>query len=224
VLDYRTAISATEITIHRRAALFRYQAIGVVLLIGLTLLYSLIAGEWRALLALLFLVPMCGAFFIADGRAVDRWRHQLLSGWTAKEIDFAAFREAMRALPRLPRGTLDGMLQTLPAAGDLVYEQTIQSATRQAIAATCVASHALESDALLLKVLASTIIAAVTLAAVWARNWQPLIGALALVMLPAARAWLRRHRRTTCEAKVAACRVLPDFNETGYDRVRARSH
>jgi hypothetical protein len=224
LVDYKFAIAATETAVNRRASVFRNQALAVVALTAVSFVHALVAGEWRPLATLLLLVPLCGSFFIADGRILDRWRHQLLLGWTAKEIDFEAFREAMRALPRLPRRTLDGMLQTLPAAGDLVYEQTIQSATRQAIAATYVASHALESDALLLKVLASTVIAAVTLGAVWARNWQPLIGAVALVMLPAAGAWLRRHRRTTCEAKVAACRLLPDFNETGYDRARARFH
>ena len=224
MLDYRTAITATQDAIHRRATLFRNQAIAVVALIGLTLLYSLIAGEWRALLAIVLLVPVCGAFFIADGRTVDRWRNQLLSGWTAKEIDFEAFRQAMRALPRLPQGTLEGMLETLPTVGDLTYEQSLHSSTRQAIAAACLASHYRQADALLLRVIGSGIVTVGVMSAVWTANWRVLTGAVALVMLPFAASWLRRRRQAACESIVAACRSLPDFDQAGYERVGARFH
>src|SRR5262249_29061400 len=127
----------------------------------------------------------------------------------------------MRAIPRLPSRTLEGMLETLPAAGDLTYEQTLQPSTRQAIAAACVASHRRQSDALLLRVLASAIVAIVTLSAVWTRAWQPLIGIRPLAIVPVAGAWPRRQRRATCDATLTACRVHPDFNQTGYDRVSA---
>ena len=224
MFDYRTAITGTQDAIHRRAALFRNQAIAVVALIGLTLLYSLIAGEWRTLLAIILLIPLCGGFFIADGRTVDRWRHQLLSGWSAKAIDFEAFRQAIRALPRLPQGTLEGMLETLPTVGDLTDEQSLHSSTRQAIAAACLASHHRQADALLLRVIASGIVTAVVLGAVWIANWRVLTGAVALVLLPFAASWLRRRRQAAFESTVAACRPLPDFDQAGYERVCARFH
>jgi hypothetical protein len=222
VLDYRTAITATEDTIHRRAALFRNQAIAVVVVLAFTLLYSLVATDWRPLFVLLVLVPMCGAFFIADDRTVDRWRQWLLSAWAAREIDFDAFKAALRAHPRLPRRTLDGMLDTLPVAGDLTSEQALQSSTRQAIAAACAASHRRQSDVLRLRVLASAIVAVAALGAVWTGIWPVLIATVALVMLPVVGAWLRRRRRARCQADIAACRLLPDFDETGYERAAAR--
>jgi hypothetical protein len=200
--------------------MFRRQAVAVVGLIALTVVYSLAAGQWRALAALLLLVPLCGLFLLRDGRIVERWRGQLLERWIEKEIDFEAFFAAMRANPRLPSRTLDGMLQTLPSLGDLTSEQTLQPPTRRAIAAACVDSHRRQSDALLLKVPASGIVAVVVLAAAWTDSWRPLIGGVALVLLPVVGAWRRRRRRAICEAEVAACRVQPGFDEHGYERMR----
>lgn len=222
MLDYRTAITATEDAIHRRAALFRKLAISVVALVGPTLLYSAVAAEWRGLLVFLLLVPLCGAFFILDGRVVDRWRQQLLAGWTAKDIDVEAFLAAMRAHPRLPRGTLQGMLDTLPASGDLTYEQALQPSTRRAIAAACEADHGKQADALLLRVLAAAVVALAIPAAAWLRSWWPLVGVLALALLPMVGAWLGRRRDAAREATAAACRQQPGFDEAAFAQGRAR--
>ena len=219
MLDYRATIHATEDAIHRRASLFRTHAIAIVAVVAVTVIYALAAGGWRALAALLFLIPLSGSFFLGDNRMVDRWRRGLLDGWTARDIDFEAFRAAMLAHPRLPRATLEGMLDTLPAAGDLSYEQTLQSSTRQAIAEACRARHRRDSDALMLKVLASALVAVAAVVAVWSGSGRPLAAAVVLlVVLIAIGAWLRRRRRATRDAKVDACRRLPGFDEDGYAR------
>jgi hypothetical protein len=223
VLDYRAAISATETAINDRAALFRRQAIAVVAAIVLALAGALVAGQWRVLAALLFLVPLSGAFFIGDFRILERWRRLLLDPWVEREIDFEAFRAAMLAHPRLPRGTLEGMLETLPSATDLTSEQTLQRPTRQAIAEACRTNHRRYADALFTRVLASAVVAAAVTTAAWSAAAPALaVGAVLLAMVIGVGAWTRYRRLAACEARIQACRTLPGFDEQAYATQRAR--
>ena len=167
------------------------------------------------------LVPACGLFFYADSRVLNVWRSELLRPWVACELDFAALGEAIRANPALPKATAEGMLASLPSAGDLVTEQKVLTPTRRAIAAATLALHADRADALLLKAATSGLLVATAVAAIWTRAWVPLIVLLILVPLPIARVWMRRRREARCEVKIASCRAQPGFNEAEYTQIRA---
>jgi hypothetical protein len=217
---YRTALDRTTATIDRRARYFRNQIV-IVVTIGVLVVIAAILRSPSALWAFLLLVPACGLFFFSDSRALNGWRSGLLAAWITGELDFAAYREAIRANPRLPKGTVEGMLMTLPSAGSLVAEQSLPAPTRRAIAAASLALHRGRADALLLQAVASGVVVGVLLAALWMRRWTPLIGLVTLGLVPVIRALVSRWRRTQCEAEVAVCRSQPGFSEADYARVRA---
>src|SRR5262249_47754617 len=158
---------------------FRNQVVTVVA-ISVLVVVAALAARWAfALWGWLFLVPACGLFFHADSRLLDAWRLELLTAWVACELDFAAFREAIRANPALPKATTEGMLATLPSVGGLVAEQKVLTPTRQAIAASSFALHGAKADALLLNTIASGIIVGVVLVTLWMREWILLLGLVA---------------------------------------------
>lgn len=220
MLDYRTAIESTQDTINRRATLFRNQAIGVVVLIGVTIAYALVARQLSALLLLLLLVPFCGTFLLIDGVTLRGWRHRLLAAWMLGELDFVAFFSAMRALPWLPQQTLEGMLATLPDAGELTYEQTLRPATRRAIAAASESVRQDEFDVLMLKVIASLVIAVVAVAWVRTQSWVSISGLALLLILPVARIILKRRNRNQREAVMTSCPQEAGFSDVDFQRIR----
>jgi hypothetical protein len=219
---YRTAIDRTSEAIERRARYFRNQVVIVVLISAFVAIVALVTRLAAALWAWLLLVPACGLFLYADDRALNAWRSDLLAPWITGDIDFAAFRGAIRANPALPKGTTEGMLITLPPAEDLVAEQKLLTPTRQAIAAASLAIHRHRADVLLLNALASGIITCVLLAALWTRSWVPLLTLTIVVLLAFARAWTGRRRQARCEAEVAMCRAKAGFSESDYARTIAR--
>jgi hypothetical protein len=183
VADYPTAIEWTERTIQCRAAYVRNQ-ITVIVLTALVILAAAMSLRSSIVLALLFLLPLCGAFLAADDRLVAAWRNALLDGWTRKDIDLAAFRVAIRAHPRLPKTTLEGMLSTLPDVGDLVTEQGISAADRRAVAVSVKACHRRSSVALVLRVAASAIAAVGLVAALLTTDVRALLFLSAPILVP----------------------------------------
>lgn len=218
---YGTAIDQTARTIERRAGYFRNQVIIVVAIGAIVVGGAVLMRSAAALWGWLVLVPACGVFFYADSQLLNEWRSQLLTLWIARALDFAALNEAIRANPALPRATTEGMLASLPSAGDLVAEQKVLTPTRQAIAAASLAMHGGRADALLLKTIVSGLLVATAVTAIWMRAWVPLLALVLLVPLPIARVWMRRRREARCEAEVAQCRVLPGFSEADYTRIQA---
>lgn len=212
-MSYRAAIDDTVCAINKRATMFRRQSVTIVSLLVSTVAVALIRRTPSMLAALLFLVPVSGGFMLADARILTRWRHSLLDAWTRGEIDVAAFQEAIRAHPRLPQQTLDGMLATLPLSGDLVAEQAVRGPTRRAIAAANAATHGLAIDTLLLKAVAGAIVAMVTWAALWTASWQALIGFAVMLVLVPARVVMRRRRLSRRDAHIAACRLQDGFSD-----------
>ncbi len=194
----------------------------VVVGISATVAVSAIIGRSASTLwALLLLVPACGLFFYADNKVLEEWRSELLAGWITRELDLAALCQSIRANPALPRGTAEGMLMTLPSAGDLVAEQKVLTPTRRAIATASLAIHRGKADELLLKAIASGIVVGAFLAALWMRALVPLLGLATLALLPLVRAWTSRRRWAEYDAEVASCRTQPGFSEADYARVRA---
>ena len=216
---YRAALDWTELTIQRRAVYFRNQVIVVVGLAAVVIAAAIVVRSVRALGALLWLVPVCGAFLVADGRLVRGWRARILADWSERRVDLVAFRQAVRAHPRLPPQTLEGMLATLPAPADLNAEQQLATSTRLAVAAATTADYTARDDSLVLNVLASGLATIVLVLVMVTGRWPSLALLAVLLLLPTGRHWTRRRRLRRAAAEIAGWRRAPDFAEADYVRL-----
>lgn len=217
---YRTAIDDTTRIIDLRARYFRNQIVIVVSIGALVVGAALFRGA-AALWAWLLIVPACAVFFYVDARVLNSWREAMLGAWISPQIDLEVLRQTIRANPAMPKGTAEGMLETLPAAGDLVAEQKLQPSTRAAIAAVSLAMHRAKADALLLQTIASAILVGAVLTALWTHSWNPLSAIASVAALPAVRVWAARRRLNRADAEVAACRRQDGFSEADFERLRA---
>jgi hypothetical protein len=218
--DYRTAIGATTSTIDLRARYFRNQVVIVVAIAAVTVVAAVLLRRASVLWAWLTIVPACGLFFYTDAGVLRHWRAAMLGAWVSGEIDFEVLRRTIRANPAIPKGTVEGMLQTLPEAESLAAEQRLGPATRRAVAVTTEARFERVRDKLLLKTLGSVIVVLVILAALLVHTWTPLGGVAALALLPVAGAVRERARQRRVAAIVDGCRREQGFSESDYDRVR----
>jgi hypothetical protein len=218
---YRDAINGTTSLVEQRARYFRNHVVVVALSSVAAIVWALGTSSFIPLAVLLFLLPVSAAFFVADSKLLGRWREELLAAWSRMEIDFAAFSDAIRANPVLPRETTEGMLLTLPSAGLLTAEQKLLPPTRHALAAANIAVHRERADSLLLKAAASAIVIGILLAAIWTSSWTPLSGLAVLVLWPALAAGMRRRRRLRWDLEVDACRKEAGFSEADYSRLLA---
>ena len=212
MLAYKTAMDLTTQTINRRAKYFRNLIVTVVLVSLGSICWAVLARAIAPLSGLLLLFPICGSYFFIDGSLLNNWRSQLLAIWTKGEIDFLAFRSAAGAIPNLPRDTLQGMLATLPEAGDLVTEQGVSATTREATAAIVTTIHACRSDAVALKAIAYALTGSLFIVALALRAWQPLLGLVAIISIPFLRQALRRWRLTYTMVRTSLAQQQPDFN------------
>jgi hypothetical protein len=220
VSAYRTAIDETTRTIDLRARYFRNQIVIVVSIGALVVAVAFFAGA-AALWAWLLIVPACAVFFYVDARVLNSWREAMLGAWISPQIDFEVLRQTIRANPAMPKGTAEGMLETLPDARDLVSEQKLETCTRAGVAAVSLAMHRTRADALLLQTIASAIVVAAVLAALWTHSWNPLSAIASVAALPAVRVWAARRRLNRAAAEVAACRRQDGFSEAEFERLRA---
>jgi hypothetical protein len=168
--SYREALDATLAVLQRRARNLRNLVVVVVLIGVASLAGALVTRPASGLAGLLILVPACGFFFFADAMLLGDWRSALVASWVRGEVDFAAFRDALRATPSLPTETTEAMLETLPSAGDLVAEQSIHGPTRQALAAANRTMHRARADTLLLNAAASAVAIGMVAVAIWTRH------------------------------------------------------
>jgi hypothetical protein len=218
---YRTAIEQTETAIQQRGRYFRNQVIAVTILLLAVLVAAVMTRSIMVITVGLLVIPLSGSFLVADSVLVTTWRSALLTAWVGGDVDFAAFRHTIRVHPTLPKSTLEGMLATLPLAGELLEEQALAASTRQVIAVASTAMQRSRSDALLLKVVTSAIVVFATLAAIWTRNLGSLLVLATLLILPMVRIWRRRKHLARLESEVALCRPDPRFSEADYERMRA---
>jgi len=216
VSAYRTAIDETARVIQCRGRNYRNQVVVVVTIAVAVAAGAAVSRSAPLLATSAVLVPVCGVFFHGDSRLLNAWRRRLLTPWSAGQLDFAAFCQAIRANPALPKPTTEAMLATLPSAGDLVSEQKVLSPTRQAVAAVSCAMQQTTADALLIDTIGSGLVVAVALVAIWSRRWIPLVGLSVLIVLPPARAWIARRRQARCAGQVEACRSQIGFSERDY--------
>ena len=213
---YRTAIDRTTKIIDTRARYLRNLIVIVVALTLISIIGAAVARGFFPLTGLLLLLPACGFFFVLDANLLANWQSNLLEAWVKKEIDLRALCEALNAVPKLPKETLRSMLATLPSAGDLLGEQRISSSTREAVAAAVADIHARQSDTVALKAAAAAIVSASVIFAMALRMWEPLLGNLAVFLLPILRAWLNRKRLGEVKKSLLAARAKPDFSNEKY--------
>jgi hypothetical protein len=216
VSPYRAAIDRTTDTIDLRAKYFRNLIITVVATALLPITWAVIIRRLAPLSGPLFLLPICGLFFVLDAKLLDDWRFHLLEAWVKKDIDFLAFCEAVNAVPKLPKETLASMLATLPNVDDLAEEQRISSSTREAVAAVVTGIHACQSNIVALKAVAAATVSGSVIVAVALRMWEPLLGGLAVFFLPVLGTWLKRKSTDVVKERTLAARAKPDFSDEKY--------
>lgn len=218
---YRSAIDGLARALERRARGYRRLIAFVALLPAALVVLALTLHTAAPLAGMLLLVPIAGSFFLTDARLLDRWRSEVLAAWRRAELDLAGLRAAVLAHPLLPRETLEGMMATLPSAGDIVAEQGIPRATRRAVVSAIGAAHRQRADALLLNVVASALVVGAVLAALGLHRRAPLMGLALLGLRPAVSFRLRRRREAVVAVDVAACRREPGFSEADLSRLVA---
>jgi hypothetical protein len=216
VSAYRPAIDQSTKTIDTRARYFRNLIVTVVAVALVSIISAAVARTFSPLAGLLFLFPICGFFFVLDAKLLDNWRSHLFEAWIKKDIDLRAFCEAINAVPKLPKDTVHSMLATLPTAEDLLAEQKSSSSTREAVAAAFTGMHARQSDTVTLKAIAAAIVSASAIAAVALRAWKPLLGSLAIFLVPVLGMWLKWKRVAQLKKTTLACRGKSDFSEEKY--------
>jgi hypothetical protein len=220
---YRGVIDRTSGALAHRATLFRNLVAWVVVISISSVAAALIARSLAPLTGVLYAIPACGFFFLADARALDRWRSELLGCWTRGEIELTAFRLAIRANPGVPKHTTEAMLASLPAINSLVAEQLIAEATRRAAYADCELSHRLQRDTILLTTAASALVATVVSGSLWIHSPTPLACLTILGMYRVARSALHQHARRRHASRVEGYRRDPTFNESHYTSIVAGS-
>jgi hypothetical protein len=199
---YREALDQTSVAIERRAKSFRAQALVIVAVLVGAPIIGVATAHVRVLWAWLFLIPICGCLLYADLLILRDWRAIVLALWTDRKLDLEAWRLALLANPRYPRATVEGMLSTLPAFGDLVVEQNVSAATRRAIAGKTVAIHKAQVDNLIFRVVASLVAAAAIVGTAWTGRRVALLALGAIPLLAFGRVLTHRYRRWQCDAEL----------------------
>jgi hypothetical protein len=216
VSAYRLAIDQTTGAIDRRAKYFR-NLIAVVALVSLgSVFWAVGTGTFSPLVALLLLLPACTLFFFFDAILLNDWRSKLFESWTKRQLDFQAFRQAVGAIPTLPKNTLDGMLATLPTVSHIVAEQAISSGTRGAIAIAVTTIHGSAADAVAARAVGYAIASCSLIAAMILQRSQPLFGIVAIVSMPLAVHFLRRLRLRSAVKKTLVAQRQSDFDVEKY--------
>jgi len=222
VSAYRVAIDKTTSIIDTRAKYFRNLIVAVVALSLGSVGLAVVTWTFSPFAGLLLLLPACGFFFFFDQKLLSAWRSHLVDAWVEKRIDFGNLRSAVSAIPTLPKGTVQGMLATLPSTRDLVAEQGISSSTREAVAAAVRGIQACQTDTIALKAAATAIVSGSIVIAVARHMWELLLGGLAAILLPILGKWLKRRRIETLKERTIAARAKVDFSNEKYGELVAR--
>jgi hypothetical protein len=214
--DYAAAIASTIRVVETRAKYFRNQIVVVVFVGATSIACATVARSLLPLLGMFLLVPVCGFFFFADSKLLHQWRVDLFASWVRKDLDFFAFCSTVRAIPSLPKETLEGMLATLPVMSDLLTERAISGSTRQAVAATALALGRITADSLALKACAAAIVVISLALAIFTWRWSWLIGVAAVVPAAVLYLALKGRHLAMSQAQVLACRAQADFSDSNY--------
>ncbi len=202
-----------------RGRYFRNQIVTVVAVALTCITWAVIARAPRALLALSALIPACGVYCLADARLLQRWRSDLFEPWTNRELDLSALRSTLRVHPALPAGILEGMLGTLPLAGQIGAERAVSGPTRAAVAAAIQSAHRGRSDSILALSGWTALIVLVVCLAAWRHAPGVLAWLLLLCLSPASGRLLRRRGDRKDREAIGRWRSCPDFNGSDFTRL-----
>ncbi len=180
---YRIAIDSITQTIQQRARYYRNLVVVVSITIMSSFAWSMIVGQFRPLISLILLFPICGFFFFLDSNLLNKWRSQLFQQWVRKELEFRYFLDTMRAMITLPKGTVEGMLSFLPTDEDLLKGQRLSFETRQTVAMLVSTLDSCRASDLALKTVGYAVTAVLVIVATNWWLWQPMIGLLGLPLL-----------------------------------------
>jgi prepilin signal peptidase PulO-like enzyme (type II secretory pathway) len=216
VSDYRTLLDCTSEVLAVRAERFRNLVISVAVVTLLSVAGAATLLSLRPLSGLLLLVPAYGTFLWRDSWVLERWRAQLGDAWAREGIDFRGFRQALKANPVLPPGSVQGMLATLPEAGDLSSEQAVEAGTRQAVVVALGARDDCHTSALACRAAAYAIGAGAVVAAIVLWAWAPLLALGLVPVLAIGCGWRRGRRMTRAVQTLQGLRARRDFDLERY--------
>ncbi len=210
---YKNAIGMTLKTIEKRAKNYR-NLIALVVIVGIGSISSaILSWKFFPIVGVLFIFPICGFFFFLDSRQLNKWRSTLFTSWIRKELDFWAFRDAIRVHPHLPKLTLQGMIETLPTSPDWAMEQAASGRTREVVVWMIDIINADRTNTLKVKVFVSVIVVVALFSTVILGNWYP-IGLITLIA--PLQLWMKMKRRELLyklHGLVNAARLDHEFNE-----------
>jgi hypothetical protein len=219
---YKNAIDLTMDTIARRAKSYRNLVVAVVLIGFCSIAVAVATWSFAPLAGFVLLFPVCCLFFFLDDRQVERWRSRLLADWTKGEIEFRYLREAVEANPRLPKNTLQGMLETLPGERGDDAEREMSAPTREAISGLVTIVHRCRADLIALRTVAYAIVAGSLLVAATLAEWRPLAGLVVFVAILPVQIGLKRWRYRVAGKLFRNAQEKSDFNDERYQAFAAR--
>ena len=210
---YKAAIDETVKTIDKRAKCYR-NLIAVVLITSFCSIGSAVVTWTLAPVAgLLLILPICGFYFLLDGKLLSDWQSQLFTSWIKRDLDFWGFRDAMRVAPHLPKATLQSMVETLPSSSNWAMERAASGKTREAVVLIVSTINDSRANTALLKAGAMSIVVASILWAVTLADWYPMMfiaAILPLLLLIIMRKWRFLHK---LRMLMTVVRQHQEFNE-----------
>jgi len=210
-------------TIGSRARSYRNLVVAVVLTGFSFLIWAIVARSISPLSGFILLFPVCSFYFLMDDRLLSRWRSCLLTDWVAANIEFRYFREAINANSLLPKETVLGMLETLPAMGD-VTDQGVSSDTREAIADFVSFIHACRTDAIVFRTTGYALAGCSLVSAAILPSWRPLLGMVALAPIPLIRNCVKSRRLCRAKESFVNIQTKPGFDSEIYLNVISQFH
>jgi hypothetical protein len=197
------AIELTCRVIRDRAARYRRLALSAVAICAASLVWAVVAAEWRALLGGLLLFPLSALFFQRDAALMAHWQGVLMDTWAHEALELGAFRETLERVPAMPANTVREMLEFLSRSCGSDHVPRLARPTRRAL--VLAANFRLEraSDQRVATTVARLgAVALAAMAVLWG-SWWPVSGT---VLLPLPLAIARRiggHRRRILKARLA---------------------
>lgn len=218
------AIDLTTQTIDKRARYYRHLVVAVVTVGFISIGLALVIGAFLPLLGLLLLFPMCALYFIMDANVLNQWRARLFEQWIQKEIAFSGFLVALKAIPYLPKETLDVMLTSLPFFSNMSAEQAISSTTREAVAANIQLNHVMQVDAMVFKLLYFSLVITLIISAAVLSLWQPLLGIIIMLTFPTLQGLIKRRRMNALVGNAINFQQKPDFDLETYQQISEKNN
>ena len=189
------AVHATVSTIDKRGRIYRRAAASLSVGFAGPVMITLVLLTWRPLAYLAFLVPIVGAFVVADGRAVLRWQRHVLDLWRSSDMTMAEFRDMVTAMRHLPAGTVNGMLGRLPLRDPAEHTASLCAERKASLATTCLRAAA-HRDALTWLWTAGTAVVACSIAVAASTGLlaMPLVGGVLGLTISLTSRWRSRDR------------------------------